>query len=316
MDPYRVLGIPRDADTAAIRQAFRRRAAELHPDQNKDPAAEETSKMVSAAYALLYDKEKRRIYDAGQSDIFGNPRRRAAPAPRPRYEPPPPRYNRPPAPPPPPPPETPFDRWRKENEERSRRMGDWAKNMEDRREVFDSFSGVRDQYWKAREEAGGLNLFAEQGKDMAAKAAEKALSIFSLLVRFTDEVAVYGVSNDRLLQDSVASMLKIIGSDQGRFLYQLSALHTHMDFFDILEMHESMRKEAVPDSDEARAFVEKTTATGAQYLETAIMKVRLKRSFGDAEQRLIEKSEGSSPIKEVAERLLVVLRARRKEMWV
>jgi hypothetical protein len=35
-DYYEVLGVPRDADSTAIRRAYRKRALQLHPDKNLD----------------------------------------------------------------------------------------------------------------------------------------------------------------------------------------------------------------------------------------------------------------------------------------
>ena len=51
---YQVLGLDADASTEEIRQAYRRRAQELHPDRNPgDPRAEEQFKKLSEAYHTL-----------------------------------------------------------------------------------------------------------------------------------------------------------------------------------------------------------------------------------------------------------------------
>jgi molecular chaperone DnaJ len=63
-DPYDVLGVPRDADDATVKKAFRRLARELHPDVNKhDPEAEEKFKEAAEAYEILSDPERRATYD-------------------------------------------------------------------------------------------------------------------------------------------------------------------------------------------------------------------------------------------------------------
>jgi len=63
-DLYKVLGVGRGATEAEIKKAYRKLARELHPDKNKgDKASEERFKKVSAAYAVLSDKEKRKLYD-------------------------------------------------------------------------------------------------------------------------------------------------------------------------------------------------------------------------------------------------------------
>ncbi|WP_310964165.1 molecular chaperone DnaJ [Nocardioides terrisoli] len=69
-DPYVVLGVERDADADTIKKAYRRLARQLHPDVNPDPATQERFKEVSAAYEVLSDPEKRRMYDLG-GDPFG-----------------------------------------------------------------------------------------------------------------------------------------------------------------------------------------------------------------------------------------------------
>ncbi|HEY7167124.1 MAG TPA: DnaJ domain-containing protein, partial [Candidatus Binatia bacterium] len=79
-DYYEVLGVPRDADQAAIKDAFRTLALRYHPDRNKEPDAEERFKEIAEAYAVLLDPKKRREYDTAgfagvsgftQEDLFG-----------------------------------------------------------------------------------------------------------------------------------------------------------------------------------------------------------------------------------------------------
>jgi DnaJ-class molecular chaperone len=75
-DPYRVLNVPRSADQAAIKQAYRKLAKTLHPDRNPGNAgAEQRFKEVTQAYQLLSDPAKRARFDRGQIDAEGRPRR-------------------------------------------------------------------------------------------------------------------------------------------------------------------------------------------------------------------------------------------------
>src|SRR5918911_4503369 len=62
-DYYELLGVPRDADDAQIKKAFRQLARKLHPDVSTDPDAEERFKQVAEAYEVLSNKETRQIYD-------------------------------------------------------------------------------------------------------------------------------------------------------------------------------------------------------------------------------------------------------------
>lgn len=64
-DYYALLGVSRDASPEDIKKAYRRLARELHPDVNPDPEHQERFKMVTAAYEVLSDPEKRQMYDLG-----------------------------------------------------------------------------------------------------------------------------------------------------------------------------------------------------------------------------------------------------------
>ncbi len=72
-DYYEVLGVARDADPGAIKDAFRQLALKYHPDRNKSPEAEEKFKQIAEAYAILSDPKKREAYDhrgfAGVADF-------------------------------------------------------------------------------------------------------------------------------------------------------------------------------------------------------------------------------------------------------
>jgi DnaJ-class molecular chaperone len=76
-DPYKVLGVARDAPDEEVRRAYRRLAKQLHPDLNPNnrAAAEERFKKISAAYDIVGDAEKRGQYDRGEIDANGEPRR-------------------------------------------------------------------------------------------------------------------------------------------------------------------------------------------------------------------------------------------------
>ena len=62
-DFYDVLGVSRDASEDEIQQAFRKKAAEYHPDVSDDPDAEEKFKQAKKAKEVLTDEEKRQMYD-------------------------------------------------------------------------------------------------------------------------------------------------------------------------------------------------------------------------------------------------------------
>lgn len=75
-DPYRTLGVERQATDGEIRAAFRRLAKECHPDVHPgDQTAVDRFKKISAAYDILGDPEKRRQFDRGEIDAMGESRR-------------------------------------------------------------------------------------------------------------------------------------------------------------------------------------------------------------------------------------------------
>ena len=71
MDCYDVLGVRRDASQDEIKEAFRERALECHPDraaEGEERAAEEEFVRVRKAFELLSDPQKRAAYDSSESE--------------------------------------------------------------------------------------------------------------------------------------------------------------------------------------------------------------------------------------------------------
>lgn len=60
---YRILGLPLDADEAAIKSAYRKKAMLLHPDLNKSPNAVAEFQRLNDAHHTLSDPRARRSYD-------------------------------------------------------------------------------------------------------------------------------------------------------------------------------------------------------------------------------------------------------------
>jgi uncharacterized membrane protein YkvA (DUF1232 family) len=66
VDYYELLGIDPQAGAAEIKQAYRNKLKEWHPDKNIDrlEAAEETTKILNQAFYTLNDPDRRRQYDS------------------------------------------------------------------------------------------------------------------------------------------------------------------------------------------------------------------------------------------------------------
>ena len=72
-DYYEILGVPRTAEDADIKSAYRKLALQYHPDRNPgDKTAEERFKEAAEAYSVLADPEKRSRYDRfGHAGVGG-----------------------------------------------------------------------------------------------------------------------------------------------------------------------------------------------------------------------------------------------------
>ncbi len=62
-DFYGLLGVAPDASPETIKSAYRRKAAQFHPDRNPEADAATKFRAVQEAYELLSDPDRRKAYD-------------------------------------------------------------------------------------------------------------------------------------------------------------------------------------------------------------------------------------------------------------
>ncbi|CAN1277028.1 DnaJ protein ERDJ3A, partial [Linum perenne] len=67
IDPYKVLGVEKNASQREIQKAFHKLSLQYHPDKNKSKSAQEKFAEINNAYDILSDEEKRKNYD-----LYGN----------------------------------------------------------------------------------------------------------------------------------------------------------------------------------------------------------------------------------------------------
>jgi DnaJ-class molecular chaperone len=74
-DPYKILGVAKDASQAEIKKAYRKLAKAMHPDLHPgDKTKEAQFQAVAGAYDILGDAAKRKRFDAGEIDGRGQER--------------------------------------------------------------------------------------------------------------------------------------------------------------------------------------------------------------------------------------------------
>jgi DnaJ-class molecular chaperone len=68
-DYYEILELNKECDENDIKKAYRKLALKYHPDRNKEKESEDKFKLISEAYQVLSDPQKRKNYDNGFYDF-------------------------------------------------------------------------------------------------------------------------------------------------------------------------------------------------------------------------------------------------------
>ena len=64
IDYYKILGVDKNIDQKDVREAYRKRAKQFHPDLHpNDPKAKAKFQALNEAYDVIGDPEKRKKYD-------------------------------------------------------------------------------------------------------------------------------------------------------------------------------------------------------------------------------------------------------------
>ncbi|KAI8069145.1 hypothetical protein BC940DRAFT_298003 [Gongronella butleri] len=67
-DYYKVLSLEKKCTEVEIKKSYRKLALQFHPDKNSAPGADEAFKLISKAFTVLSDPQKRAVHDAGGGD--------------------------------------------------------------------------------------------------------------------------------------------------------------------------------------------------------------------------------------------------------
>ena len=62
-DPYKVIGVDKNASASEIKKAYYQLAKKYHPDINKEKDADKRFQDIQSAYEILSDENKKKEYD-------------------------------------------------------------------------------------------------------------------------------------------------------------------------------------------------------------------------------------------------------------